>query len=243
MLELVTGSPERCRNMVLCCFSKNYASAIYSQAVYSPISYRITKSMMNSWLEPVTLEGEKVKLIPLEEAHRDDLLRAATDGELWNTWFTSIPSEKTIDSHLATALQEQKDSKSLPFIVLDRQDNKIVGATRYKNIEPENRRLEIGNTWYAKSVQRTGVNTECKYLLLRHAFETLDTIAVEFRTNWFNYRSRNAILRLGAKQDGVLRNHQIDQQGLLRDTVVFSIIQSEWETVKKSLEYEMTKQR
>lgn len=198
---------------------------------------------MPNWLSPITLEGQKVDLIPLEKSHRDDLLRAAADGELWNTWYTSVPSEKTIDTYLETAFQEQSNGNSLPFVVVNKEDGKIIGTTRYCNAEPEHRRLEIGYTWYAKSFQRTGVNTECKYLLLRHAFESLDTIAVEFRTNWFNYRSRNAILRLGAKQDGVLRSHRIDQQGLLRDTVVFSIVQPEWKTVKKSLEYEMGKVR
>jgi N-acetyltransferase len=198
---------------------------------------------MPNWLSPITLVGQEVDLIPLEKSHREELLRAAADGELWNTWYTSVPSEQTIDIYLETASQEQANGKSLPFVVVNKEDKRIVGTTRYCNIEPENRRLEIGHTWYAKSFQRTGVNTECKYLLLRHAFESLNTIAVEFRTNWFNYRSRTAILRLGAKQDGVLRSHRIDQQGLLRDTVVFSIIQSEWQTVKKSLEYEMSKVR
>lgn len=180
-------------------------------------------------------------LIPLEKSHRDDLLKAAADGELWNIWYTFIPSEETIDGYLETAFREQESGKSLPFAVVNNADGRLIGTSRYCNIESENRRLEIGHTWYAKSFQRTGVNTECKYLLLRHAFEELATIAVEFRTNWFNHRSRNAILRLGAKQDGILRNHRIDQRGLLRDTVVFSIIQSEWGTVKKSLEYGMSK--
>lgn len=180
-------------------------------------------------------------MIPLEKAHRDDLLKAAADGNQWELWFTSVPSEQTIDTYLATAFQELADSRSLPFAVFSKVENRIIGTTRYCNIEAEHRRLEIGYTWYAKSFQRTGVNTECKYLLLRHAFDNLDTIAVEFRTNWFNYRSRNAILRLGAKQDGVLRNHRIDKDGILRDTVVFSIIQSEWKTIKKSLEYEMSR--
>lgn len=196
---------------------------------------------MPNWLSPITLEGQKVDLIPLEKSHRDDLLQAAADGAQWELWFTSVPSQQTIGTYLETALQEQTNGKSLPFAVVNKEDGKIIGTTRYCNIEAENRRLEIGYTWYAKNFQRTGVNTECKYLLLRHAFENLDTIAVEFRTNWFNYRSRNAILRLGAKQDGVLRNHKIEKGGTLRDTVVFSIIQPEWNTVKKSLEYEIGK--
>ena len=196
---------------------------------------------MPNWLRNIKLEGQKVDLISLEMSHREDLLKAAADGSQWELWFTSVPSEKTIDTYLETALQEQSDGKSLSFAVFSKVENKLIGTTRYCNAEPENRRLEIGYTWYAKIFQQTGVNTECKYLLLRHAFESLDTIAVEFRTNWFNYRSRNAILRLGAKQDGVLRNHRIDKDGILRDTVVFSIIQSEWKTVKRSLEYEMSR--
>ncbi len=196
---------------------------------------------MPNWLNSIKLEGKKVDLVPLEKSHREDLLQAAADGELWNIWYTSVPSESTIDTYLETAFREQENGKSLPFVVVNKETGKIIGTTRYCNVEAESRRLEIGHTWYAKSFQRTGVNTECKYLLLRHAFENLDTIAVEFRTNWLNYRSRNAILRLGAKQDGVLRNHRIDQQGLLRDTVVFSIIQSEWKTVKNSLEFEMSR--
>ncbi|GHB69175.1 GNAT family N-acetyltransferase [Persicitalea jodogahamensis] len=198
---------------------------------------------MPNWLNSIKLEGKKVDLVPLEKSHREGLMKAAADGELWNIWYTLIPTEETIDTYLENAFREQENGKSLPFAVVNKADGRIIGTTRYCNIDSANRRLEIGHTWYAKSVQRTGVNTECKYLLLRHAFESLHTIAVEFRTNWFNYRSRNAILRLGAKQDGVLRNHRIDQQGLLRDTVVFSIIQSEWKTVKMSLEFEMSKVR
>ncbi|WP_373515597.1 GNAT family N-acetyltransferase [Persicitalea sp.] len=198
---------------------------------------------MSTWTNTIKLEGQKVDLVPLEKSHREGLLKAAADGKLWNIWYTAVPSEATIDKYLETAFQEQVNGRSLPFVVVNKEDGRILGTTRYCNVEAESRRLEIGHTWYAESFQRTGVNTECNYLLLRHAFENLDTIAVEFRTNWFNYRSRNAILRLGAKQDGVLRNHRIDQQGLLRDTVVFSIIQSEWKTVKNSLEYEMSPYR
>jgi RimJ/RimL family protein N-acetyltransferase len=139
------------------------------------------------------------------------------------------------------AFDEQKCGKASPFVVIDKSTNNLIGSTRYCNIEPLHRRLEIGYTWYSKSHQRTGVNTECKYLLLSHAFEDLKCIAVEFRTNWFNYASRTAILRLGAKQDGILRNHRIVSEGNYRDTVVFSIIESEWNIVKKSLEFEMKK--
>ena len=196
---------------------------------------------MESWLTPLTLEGKWVTLLPLQPSHKADLLSAASDGSLWELWYTSVPSKDTIDSFLETALAQQKAGLALPFVVMDKKSNAIVGSTRYMNVDSQHKRLEIGHTWYAKSAQRTGINTECKYLLLQHAFETLKTIAVEFRTNFHNHDSRNAILRLGAKQDGVLRNHRIDDHGNLRDTVVFSILDSEWKTVKTSLEYKMYK--
>lgn len=196
---------------------------------------------MGDWLEKVELIGKHAKLLPVTSSHKEELLEAASDGELWKLWYTSVPSSENIVQYLEAAFSEQKAGSSLPFVVVHQESNKIIGSTRYMNIDPLNKRLEIGSTWYAKSSQRTGINTECKYLLLQHAFEKLNCIAVEFRTNWFNYRSRNAILRLGAKQDGVLRSHRIDANGILRDTVVFSIIQMEWPVIKKSLEYEMGK--
>ncbi len=194
---------------------------------------------MIDWDKAIILEGEKVKLVPLALEHREALLNAATDGKLWELWFTSVPSEDTIDKYLETALNQQENKSSLAFTILDKKTNSVVGSTRYCNIEISNRRLEIGYTWYAKSAQRTGINTECKYLLLKNAFENYKAIAVEFRTHWQNHKSRNAILRLGAKQDGILRNHRILGDGSLRDTVVYSIIKSEWKTVERSLKYEM----
>ena len=194
---------------------------------------------MIDWEKATILEGEKVKLVPLALEHRDALLNAAKDGKLWELWFTSVPSEDTIDKYLETALNQQENKSSLAFTILDKKTNSVVGSTRYCNIEISNRRLEIGYTWYAKSSQRTGINTECKYLLLKNAFENYKAIAVEFRTHWQNHKSRNAILRLGAKQDGILRNHRILGDGSLRDTVVYSIIKSEWKTVERSLKYEM----
>jgi len=198
-------------------------------------------SGMSKWLNNIELVGEKVKLIPLNTSHANDLVKAASDGELWNLKVTSIASKDTIKAYINFALSEQKANRSLPFVVIDIATNKIIGSTRYCNAIPEHRRLEIGYTWYSKSYQRTGVNTECKYLLLKHAFETLDTIAVEFRTNKYNNASRNAIERIGAKQDGVLRNHLINPDGSLRDSVVFSITNQEWESVKQSLEYKINK--
>lgn len=198
---------------------------------------------MINWETPTILESENLKLIPLSLEFKDDLLNAAKDGELWKLWYTSVPSEETIDQYIETALQQFQNKTSLPFVIVNKATDSIIGSTRYCNIDSSNRRLEIGYTWYAKTFQRTGVNTECKHLLLQHAFEVYQVIAVEFKTHWFNYRSRNAIQRLGAKQDGVLRNHRIDKDGCIRDTVVFSIIQSEWKTVKKSLAFEMEKYR
>lgn len=194
---------------------------------------------MNNWLSPIELTGKNVKLIPLSILHKEALLKAASDGELWNLWYTSVPSEATIDKYLETAIKQQESQTSLPFVIVDLVSDTIIGSTRFCNATPEHRRLEIGYTWYAKSYQRTAVNTECKYLLLQYAFEELQTIAVEFKTHWHNHRSRNAISRLGAKQDGVLRNHRIDADGSFRDTVVFSILREEWRTVKKALEFKM----
>lgn len=194
---------------------------------------------MNTWLTPVTLTGETVILMPLAPEHKDALVHAASDGELWTLWYTSVPSAETIDQYLRKAFSDQEQQTALPFVVIDKQSGKVIGATRFCNVESASRRLEIGYTWYSESVQRTGVNTECKHLLLEHAFEVRNAIAVEFRTNWYNFPSRKAIARLGAKQDGVLRNHRIDHEGNLRDTVVFSIISGEWPGVKRSLRFQM----
>jgi len=196
---------------------------------------------MSKWLDSIELVGEKVKLIPLNISHANDLVNAASDGELWNLKVTSIASKDTIGRYINFALSEQKANRALPFVVIDQETNSIIGSTRYCNASSENRRLEIGYTWYSKSYQRTGVNTECKYLLLEHAFESLNAIAVEFRTNWFNLNSRKAIERIGAKQDGIIRNHRINPDGSLRDSVVFSITSQEWGSVKHFLEYEINK--
>ncbi|MEC3964219.1 GNAT family protein [Flagellimonas halotolerans] len=196
---------------------------------------------MDSWLRPIQLEGELVKLVPLQKSQKVDLAFAASDGNLWELWYTSVPSPKTIDSYLDMALSEQEKGNALPFAIINKKTNTIVGSTRYLNVDSKNKRVEIGATWYAKKAQRTGINTECKYLLLKYAFENLNCIAVELRTHYHNFPSRNAILRLGAKQDGILRNHRVDDFGNLRDTVVFSILNSEWKTVKISLEHKMKK--
>lgn len=195
--------------------------------------------MSAPWLYQTTLTGKIVTLIPLKREHTDALLEASSDGELWKLWYTSAPNSKTIDAYLEKAFNDQEAGVALLFAVVDNATQKIIGTTRYCNADNLNHRVEIGYTWYAKSYQRTGVNTECKYLLLSHAFEALDSIAVEFRTHWHNQASRTAIARLGAKQDGILRNHQKNAEGVYRDTVVFSIIDQEWPTVKKNLEYKM----
>jgi len=197
--------------------------------------------MNNHWLYETTLNGKLVTLTPLKREHTNALLDAAADGELWNLWYTSVPGSKTIDAYLDQAFKDQNDGRALLFTVIDNATQKIIGTTRYCNADSLNQRVEIGYTWYAKSFQRTGINTECKYLLLTHAFETLNSIAVEFRTHWHNQASRAAIARLGAKQDGVLRNHQKSTAGIYRDTVVFSIIDQEWQAVKRSLEYKMAR--
>lgn len=191
------------------------------------------------WLNDVVLEGKDVQLIPLRESHREDLLKAASDGELWNLWFTSVPSEATIDLYIQTALHEKKAGRALPFTIVDKKTNTVIGSTRYCNATPMHKRLEIGYTWYAKSHQRTAKNTETKLLLLTHAFEKLQSIAVEFRTHHKNKASINAIARLGAKQDGIIRQHQQLEDGSYRDSVVFSILNSEWEQVKQYLEHRL----
>jgi len=184
--------------------------------------------MKTRWIGPVTLTGQNVILEPLSVEHEEGLVAAIKDGELWNLWFTTIPSPDKAEGYIKRAMDMRENAGAMPFIVRERTSNKIIGCTRYFNVDEENHRLEIGYTWYSESYQRTGVNTECKYLLLSHAFEELDAIAVEFRTHWHNHRSRVAIARLGAKQDGVLRNHTKSSDGVYRDTVVFSIINLEW---------------
>jgi len=189
------------------------------------------------FVAPVTLAGRHATLEPLEAAHAPDIARAVTDGELWRLWYTSVPAPERVGEWLATALDMRDRQGALPFAVRSNATGEIVGSTRYFNVDAAHRRLEIGHTWYARRVQRTALNTECKLLLLRHAFESLGCIAVEFRTHWFNHASRAAIARLGAKQDGVLRNHQLMPDGSRRDTVVFSIVDGEWPAVRRHLEH------
>lgn len=176
-------------------------------------------------------------------SHHDELVDAVKDGELWNLWFTFIPTPERMAAEIERRLTLQTQGSMLAFTVIDLRTGRAVGMTTYMNIDATNRRLEIGSTWYRRSVQRTPLNTECKRLLLAHAFETLDCIAVEFRTHWFNHASRAGIERLGAKLDGVLRSHQIASNGSLRDTCVYSITAAEWPAVRAHLDHQLTKPR
>jgi RimJ/RimL family protein N-acetyltransferase len=194
---------------------------------------------MEHWITPVTLQGEHVTLEPMRLDHWEGLAEAVRDGELWKLWFTSIPSPSQTRAYVEKALAEARQEGGLPFVVRDNRSGEVIGSTRFFQIDATNRRLEIGYTWYAARTQRTAVNTECKLLLLTHAFEALHAIAVEFRTHWHNNKSRAAIARLGAKQDGVLRNHKKMADGSYRDTVVFSIIESEWLAVKRNLQFRL----
>jgi RimJ/RimL family protein N-acetyltransferase len=193
------------------------------------------------WLLPVTLASEHATLVPLDAPHASDLQEAVRDGELWKLWYTFVPSPDTMADAIATRLGHQRNGTWLPFAVLDPASGRAVGMTNYMHVEPSQRRVEIGGTWYRQSVQRTPLNTACKLLLLEHAFERLDCIAVEFRTHFFNHASRRAIERLGAKLDGVLRNHQRMPDGTLRDTCVYSILQGEWPTVKAHLTHQLAR--
>lgn len=193
-----------------------------------------------SWPPPVTLEGTIVTLAPLTQAHAQDLAEASADGGLGQLWYTTVPAA---DDVVADIDARNALATMCPFAVIDRASGKAVGMTTYLNVEEAHRRVEIGGTWYRKSVQRSGLNTECKLLLLRHAFETLNCNVVEFRTHFMNTQSRRAIERLGAKLDGVLRNHSVMANGTLRDTAVYSIIAPEWPTVKAHLEWQMAKPR
>lgn len=188
------------------------------------------------------LQGRHAILVPLRLDHRDDLAQAVRDGQLWKLWTTSIPAPEGMSAEIERRLSLQQTGSMLPFAVLD-PNGRAVGMTTYMNIDAANRRLEIGSTWYRRAVQRSPLNTECKRMLLGHAFETLDCIAVEFRTHFFNQASRKAIERLGAKLDGVLRCHQINRHpqaaGSLRDTCVYSIVASEWPSVKAHLDFQL----
>lgn len=195
------------------------------------------------WPNPVTLEGEHATLVPLKRSHLDDLAEATKDGELWKLWYTFVPTAEDMAGEIDRRLGLQEAGSMLPFTTIENATGQAVGMTTYMNIDAASKRVEIGSTWNRKRVQRGPMNTECKFMLLRHAFETLDCIAVEFRTHFFNHQSRGAIERLGAKLDGVLRNHMVMADGSFRDTCCYSIIASEWPTVKTHLSYQMSRSR
>lgn len=195
-----------------------------------------------SWPAPVILQGRHASLLPLDASHRDALADAARDGELWRLWYTSIPSPDGMAAEIERRLALQAAGRMLPFTVLD-AGGTPVGMTTYMNVDAVHRRVEIGSTWYARRVQRTPLNTECKLLLLAHAFDALDCIAVEFRTHRFNTASRRAIERLGAQLDGILRSHQRAADGTLRDTAVYSITAVEWPTVRSHLRWQLERPR
>ena len=202
---------------------------------------------MTPFAPAVSLHGAHVQLVPLQAAHHDDLVEAVKDGELWNLWYTAIPTAEGMAAEIERRLRLQTQGSMTPFTVIDPASARAVGMTTYMNIDASNRRVEIGSTWYRRSVQRGALNTEAKRLLLGHAFEHLQCIAVEFRTHFFNHQSRRAIERLGAKLDGILRSHQINPhplaQGALRDTCVYSILAIEWPSVKAHLDYQLQRPR
>ena len=194
-------------------------------------------------LQAVTLQGQHARLEPLRSDHVAALSEAVQDGELWRLWYTAIPTPAAMASEVQRRLDLQANGSMLPFAVIHLSDDRMAGMTTYMHIDSANRRLEIGSTWYRQSLQRTALNTECKRMLLGHAFEQLDCIAVEFRTHWHNTASRRGIERLGAKLDGVLRSHQIAANGSLRDTCVYSIVASEWPAVRAHLDHALSAHR
>ena len=180
-----------------------------------------------------------MRLAPLTFDHEDALIRAASDGELWTLNYTVVPSPTTMHIYIEKALQSQELGFEHPFVIIDRNSDQVVGSTRYASIDLRHRKREIGYTWLARSAQRTSINTEAKYLLLKHAFEELNCVRVEFVTDVLNERSRAALARIGAKDEGVLRNHMIMPDGRHRDSVSFSIIEAEWPEIKANLEQKL----
>ncbi len=194
------------------------------------------------WPPEVTLRGRTASLVPLTVDHAGDLAEAAAEGDLHKLWYTSIPAPESVAIEIERRLALRAAGSMLPFAVLT-PDGRAVGMTTYMNIDAANRRVEIGSTWVRPSVQRGGLNTECKRMLLGHAFEALDCIAVEFRTHRMNQQSRRAIERLGAQFDGILRAHSVMANGTVRDTAVYSITTPEWPTIRAHLDWEMVRPR
>ena len=191
--------------------------------------------------QPVTLEGRGIRLEPLTAQHHDALVTASADGRLWELWFTTVPPHDGMARYIDIALNGQRDGHMLPWVVRELATGEIVGSTRYHDIVPAIDRVEIGYTWYAKSRQRTAVNTTCKLLLLEHAFDTLRCRVVGLRTDNFNFRSQRAIEGIGAKKDGVIRHHAARRDGTVRDTVIYSILTGEWPDVRRHLELRLAR--
>jgi RimJ/RimL family protein N-acetyltransferase len=187
-------------------------------------------------LEPVTLEGRSVRLEPLAASHHTALCEVGLDAELWRLIPYRVSTADEMRDYIGSALGAQAAGTAIPFATVERASGRVIGSTRFMNVDAANRRVEIGATWIAKPWQRTAINTEAKYLMLRHAFETLGCIRVELKTDAFNQRSRQAILRIGAREEGMLRQHMVTWSGRLRDTVYYSILDSEWPGVKANLE-------
>lgn len=200
---------------------------------------------MTRWIDDLELRGKHVMLVPTTYSNAINLTDAVKDGELWKLWYTSVPSPDNMIPEIKRRIKLYEQGLMHPFTVVNlrpnsqSRDNNLAGMTTYCNLDQESRRLEIGYTWYRKSCQKTILNTEVKYLLLKHAFEVLGCIKVEFRTNSFNFESRRAIERLGAKLDGILRNHRILENGVICDGYVYSILNSEWPAVKIHLEHKL----
>lgn len=196
--------------------------------------------MPDPWCDQPELSGEHVQLRPMVREDGAAIVAAASDGRLWELFYTSVPCADDIEAYLNKAKADTDAGRAMPFVVTDKASGAVVGATRYMRMNREARRLEIGTTFYAQSVQRTPINSEAKLLLLRHAFEIMDCLCVQFRTDAFNFASQRAIERLGAKKDGLLRNHSI-LKGRVRDTLVYSILATEWEGVKRNLEMRLAR--
>jgi len=196
-----------------------------------------------AFTDPIMVEGRLVTLEPLSRAHQRDLEEAVRDGELWKLWYTTVPAPEALGAEIDRRLDLWRKGSMLPLTVIEKSSGQAVGMTTFMNIDEKNRRVEIGSTWYRKRVQRSGLNTECKLLLLTHAFEVHSCLAVEFRTHFFNRQSRAGIERLGAKLDGILRQHMIGADGTLRDTCVYSILDREWPTVRAHLGYQLSRPR
>jgi RimJ/RimL family protein N-acetyltransferase len=186
-------------------------------------------------IEPVELAGHGVWLEPMTESHAGELRQAASDGNLWELWFTAVPEPDKVDAYIATALAGQAAGHMLPWVVRQEASGPIIGSTRYHDVVPAIDRVEIGYTWYAKRHQRTHVNTACKLLLFKHAFEKMGCAVVGLRTDNFNFASQRAFERLGAKKDGVIRHHQARRDGSARDSVMYSVLAQEWPDVKRHL--------